>query len=103
MTVAGSQYFSTDQLAKRYGMHPDSIRRWRYKGIGPEYYEVSIYAVSYGDPRVRYDLYKVLAWEEANGITPIEPFLLLWQTPHLTQNSESLTITAIETMHQKET
>ena len=27
-----------------------------------------------GQPRVRYELHKVLAWEEANGITPIEPF-----------------------------
>ena len=74
MTVAGSQYFSTDQLAKRYGMHPDSIRRWRYKGIGPEFYRLEGFAAIYGEPTIRYDLHKVLAWEEANGITPIEPF-----------------------------
>lgn len=70
-TAAKDKFLSTDQLAHRYGMHPDSIRRWRYKGIGPDYYEVSIFAVSYGEPRVRYDLYKVLAWEEANNVTPI--------------------------------
>ena len=74
MTVAGSQYFSTDQLAKRYGMHPDSIRRWRYKGIGPEFYKLEGFAAIYGEVKGRYDLHKVLAWEEANGITPIEPF-----------------------------
>lgn len=74
MTVTESQYFTTEQLAARYGMHPDSIRRWRYKGYGPEFYELSLFAVSYGDVRVRYELHKVLAWEEANGITPIEPF-----------------------------
>ena len=74
MTVAESQYFSTDQLARRYGMHPDSIKRWRYKGIGPEFYKIEKILVPYGDPRVRYALHKVLACEEANGITPIEPF-----------------------------
>ena len=74
MTVAGSQYFSTDQLAKRYGKHPDSIRRWRYKGYGPEFYRLDGFAAIYGEPTIRYQLHKVLAWEEANGITPIEPF-----------------------------
>ena len=74
MTVAESQYFSTHQLARRYGMHPDSIRRWRYKGIGPEFYKIEKNLAPYGDHRVRYNLHKVLAWEEANGITPIEPF-----------------------------
>ncbi len=42
MTVTESQYFTTEQLASRYGMHPDSIRRWRYKGYGPEFYELSL-------------------------------------------------------------
>jgi len=74
MTVAGSQFFSTDQLAKRYGKHPDTIRRWRYKGLGPEFYRLDGFAFIYGEPSIRYDLHKVLAWEEANGITPIEPF-----------------------------
>ena len=74
MTVAESQFFTTEQLASRYGKTPQRVRKWRYKGYGPEYYELPIFAVSYGDPRVRYDLHKVLAWEEANGITPIEPF-----------------------------
>ena len=74
MTVAGGQYFSTDQLAKRYGKHPDTIRRWRYKGYGPEFFRLDGFAAIYGDPTIRYDLHKVLAWEEANGITPIEPF-----------------------------
>ena len=74
MTVAESQFFTTDQLARRYGKTIKTIRNWRYKGIGPEYYELPIFAVSYGDSRFRYDLHKVLAWEEANGITPIEPF-----------------------------
>jgi hypothetical protein len=74
MIVAESQYFSTNQLARRYGKTEKTIRNWRYKGYGPEYYELPILAVSYGNPRVRYDLHKVLAWEEANGITPIEPF-----------------------------
>ena len=74
MTVAESQFFTTDQLAKRYGKTPQTIRKWRYKGFGPEYYELSKLKAIFGDPRVRYELHKVLAWEEANGITPIEPF-----------------------------
>ena len=74
MTVAESQFFTTEQLASRYGKTPQTIRKWRYKGYGPEFYELSFEAISYGNPRVRYDLHKVLAWEEANGITPIEPF-----------------------------
>ena len=76
MTVAGSQYFTTDQLARRYGMHPDSIRRWRYKGIGPEFYyeltNISLFLMAIPESDMTY--HKVLAWEEANGITPIEPF-----------------------------
>ena len=74
MTVAESQYFSTDQLARRYGKHRDTIRRWRYKGLGPEFYRLDGFAAIYGEPTIRYDLHKVLAWEEVNGITPIEPF-----------------------------
>ena len=74
MTVAENQYFSTDQLARRYGKHRDTIRRWRYKGLGPEFYRLDGFAFIYGEPSIRYDLHKVLAWEEANGITPIEPF-----------------------------
>jgi len=74
MTVAGSQFFTTDQLARRYGKHPDSIRRWRYKGIGPEFYRLEGFHAIYGEPTIRYDLHKVLAWEEANNVTPIEPF-----------------------------
>ena len=29
--------FTTEDLAKRWGMHPVSIRRWRSKGVGPSY------------------------------------------------------------------
>ena len=72
--AAKDKFLSTDQLAHRYGMHPDSIRRWRYKGYGPEFYRLDGFAAIYGEPTIRYDLHKVLAWEEANGITPIEPF-----------------------------
>ena len=74
MTTAETNFLTTPQLAKRYGKNEKTIRRWRYKGYGPEYYKLPIFAVSYGNARVRYDLHKVLAWEEANGITPIEPF-----------------------------
>ncbi len=74
MTVAETQYFTEKQLARRYGKSPETIRKWRYKGSSPEFYTLPIFAVPYGQPRVRYEIHKVLAWEEANGITPIEPF-----------------------------
>ena len=74
MTVAESQFFTTEQLASRYGKTPQTIRKGRYKGYGPEFYELSKLQAVFGDSRVRYELHKVLAWEEANGITPIEPF-----------------------------
>ena len=74
MTVTESQFFTTEQLASRYGKTPQTIRKWRYKGYGPEFYKLDGFAAIYGEPTIRYQLHKVLAWEEANGITPIEPF-----------------------------
>ena len=72
MTVAESQFFTTEQLASRYGKTEKTIRNWRYKGYGPEFYELPL--VPYGTARIRYQLHKVLEWEEANAITPINPF-----------------------------
>ena len=68
----GTEYPSVTTVLKL--LSEDSIRRWRYKGYGPEFYRLEGFAAIYGEPTIRYDLHKVLAWEEANGITPIEPF-----------------------------
>ena len=54
MTVAESQFFTTEQLASRYGKTPEAIRKWRYKGYGPEFYKLSKLQAVFGDSRVRY-------------------------------------------------
>ena len=72
MTVTETQYLTTQQLAERYGLSPNTIKSWRAREYGPEYYELPF--VAFGNPKIRYQLHKVLAWEEANEITPIKPF-----------------------------
>ena len=72
MTVTETQFLTTEQLADRYGLSPITIKRWRARGYGPEFYELPL--VPYGTARIRYQLHKVLAWEEANAITPLKPF-----------------------------
>tara|TARA_Y100001951_G_C11131757_1_gene178615 strand:+ start:238 stop:456 length:219 start_codon:yes stop_codon:yes gene_type:complete len=72
MTVTETQYLTTQQLAERYGLSPNTIKSWRAREYGPEYYELPF--VAFGTPKIRYQLHKVLAWEEANQITPIKPF-----------------------------
>jgi hypothetical protein len=71
-----NSYLTTEQLAARYGMSPVSVKRWRVntrkgKTQGPLWYEVPRLAYAHGQPRIRYRLADVLAFEEANSITPI--------------------------------
>jgi transposase-like protein len=76
MTLDVNAYLTTEQLAARYGISPTSVKRWRTstrkgKEQGPSWYEVSRLANAFGQPRIRYRLADVLAFEEANTITPI--------------------------------
>lgn len=64
-------YLTTDQLAARWGMKPSSIKNQRARGIGPVYFTVPHKCTPAGTPRVRYLLSQVLAFEEANHITPL--------------------------------
>jgi hypothetical protein len=64
-------YLTTDQLAARWGLKPAAIKNQRARGIGPGYYAVSRAFLPAGTPRVRYPLAQVLAFEEANSITPL--------------------------------
>lgn len=66
-------YLTTDQLAARWGVRPATIKGQRARGNGPVYYHVPLIALPRGTPRVRYSLSAVLAFEEANNITPINP------------------------------
>jgi hypothetical protein len=73
------QFFSTKDLAYRYGLKPATIKSWRDKTkagkqIGPTWYVLEKTAVAIGSPRVRYELHQVLAWEESHNITPIHSF-----------------------------
>lgn len=71
-------YITTEQLATRYGISPATIKGWRSRsrrGIkiqGPPWYKVPHIGQPYGAAIIRYRLADVLAWEQANGITPID-------------------------------
>jgi hypothetical protein len=62
---------TTEQLAKRWGVKPGAIKHQRERGIGPEYVTLPRIGLPAGTPRVRYPLANVLAFEEANNITPL--------------------------------
>ena len=64
-------YLTTEQLAKRWGTKPSRIKGKRERGIGPEYVTLPRIGLPAGMPRVRYPLAHVLAFEEANNITPL--------------------------------
>ena len=64
-------YLTTEQLAERWGMKPSAIKNQRTRGVGPQYITLPRVGTPAGTPRVRYPLAHVLAFEEANGITPL--------------------------------
>lgn len=66
-------FFTTEQLAARWGLKPSTIKNYRARGIGPPYITLPRVATPIGMPRVRYPLHQILAFEEANHITPLIP------------------------------
>jgi hypothetical protein len=66
-------YLTTEQLAERWGLKPSTIKYQRSRGQGPSYYAVPRLLCPRGQPRVRYNLPDVLAFEETHSITPINP------------------------------
>lgn len=64
-------YMTTEDLSVRYGLKPNTIKRWRNRGQGPNYYKVGPFGLSPKAPLIRYKLADVLAWEQSNNITPI--------------------------------
>ena len=64
---------TTEQLAERWGLSSATIKHWRFRDVGPPYITMPRLGTPYGTPRVRYQLHQVLAFEEANHITPIKP------------------------------
>ena len=74
MNIMETQYLTTDQLAERYGLSISTIKSWRARQYGPEFYQLPQSRLARGNTRIRYQLHKVLAWEETNNITPINSF-----------------------------
>ena len=73
------QYLTTKDLAYRYALKPATIKSWRDKTkagnkTGPTWNTLPKTHLAIGQSRVRYELYHVLAWEEAHNITPIHSF-----------------------------
>lgn len=64
-------FLTTNQLAYRYGLKAKTIKNWRYEKTGPSYYEVPKLGAPFAAERIRYKLADILAWEQANNITPI--------------------------------
>ena len=62
--MSSSEYLTSPQLAKRWGLHPDTLKRWRDAGKGPAYFRTPGF--------VLYPLAEVEQYEKANTITPGE-------------------------------
>jgi predicted site-specific integrase-resolvase len=50
------QYMTPEQVADRYQISPDSLKEWRYKGVGPKYLRIG--------KRVRYRVTDLERWEK---------------------------------------
>jgi hypothetical protein len=56
-----SEYLTATQLAQRWGLHPDTLMRWRKANKGPAYFRTPGF--------VLYPLAGVEQYEQANTIT----------------------------------
>ena len=59
--MTSSDYLTGPQLAERWGLHPDTLMRWRKAGKGPAYFRTPGF--------VLYPLAEVEQYEKANTIT----------------------------------
>ena len=60
--MSSSEYLTAPQLAKRWGLHPDTLKRWRDAGKGLSYFRTPGF--------VLYPLAEVERYEQANTINP---------------------------------
>lgn len=65
-------YITTEELAQRYGLASETVKRWRYKGYGPPYHKARQFARSPKASRIRYKMTDVIEWERLNGIFPVK-------------------------------
>lgn len=54
-------YLSTRELSRRWKISANTLRNWRFKGIGPRYFKP-------GSGAVRYRIEDVYAWERSHTI-----------------------------------
>ena len=59
--MKSSSYLTTAELATRWGLHSDTLLRWRKAGKGPAYFKTT--------GSVLYSLAEVEQYEKANTIT----------------------------------
>lgn len=69
--MSSGPFLTEKQLAKRWGKHADTVRRWRREGFGPPFFKEVTAPGAPRFPVVRYYLADVLAYEETHGITPL--------------------------------
>lgn len=60
--MSSSEYLTAPQLAQRWGLHRDTLKRWRDAGKGPAYFRTPGF--------VLYPLAEVERYEQANTINP---------------------------------
>lgn len=64
MASAGVRHLTTDELADRLGVVPETVRSWRQRGTGPAYIRLGR-AIRYREPEVE-------AWERSR-LVPTHP------------------------------
>ena len=60
-------WLTSEQVAMRYALRPSTIKSWRRRGIGPEWFKISPIG-GLRRSRVGYYLADLLAWEQANNV-----------------------------------
>ena len=55
-----TQFLDTDQLAKRWGMHPQTLARWRRREAGPKFIKAQ------HPVRVLYPILEIESYEQQN-------------------------------------
>jgi hypothetical protein len=65
--------FTPTELARRWGLSPQTLRQWRAGGTGPPWHKRPRMGCPRGQSLVFYPLPGVLAFEQAQGITPLHP------------------------------
>ncbi len=63
MPRTNNDYFTTDELAERLAIKPNTLERWRSQGVGPPFVKV-------GNRAVRYKFAEVEAWLEKERPAP---------------------------------